>query len=148
MSVRSCLQCRQLGGEKFAGSRTQLGGGDGAFFPSVEDGSLGEVIAVRDPGFALEHAPGLAAFDAEEDDLAGDGKVPSLPIRLHGDEDSEVGHVAAMVGEKDVAPDDVILGDENEDVVQGDKRGGGFRRDGTEVLCKSRLGRGPSGHGE
>ena len=55
---------------EFACSRLEIGEGNFSGIDFFKERFLGGVIFVRDAGAALEHPPGFAAFDGEEDHLA------------------------------------------------------------------------------
>ena len=77
---------------------------DSAGIDIREHGALRLVLPVLNAGFALQHAPCLAALDAEEHQLPGQRPVLDLAVdSLHLDEHAEVRDVRAMFRNRDSA---------------------------------------------
>ena len=73
---------------------------------------LGLVVLVLDAGLALQQAPGLAALDAEQHQLARERAVLDFAVRaLHLDVHAEVRNERPVFGMQIAAVNHVLLGD-------------------------------------
>src|SRR5665811_2476225 len=79
------------------------------------------VVDVRYPCPALEHPPRTAAFDAEQDHHPGQQQRPHLPCIVLGfDRDTEVGYERDVFRIEDMPLDDIVLGDDVENLLERD----------------------------
>ena len=69
-----------------------------ACFDIGQDCFLGDVLLVDDASFGLLHAPRLAPFDAEHDQLARECAVLGFAVLFPLDEDAKVGNEGAVSG--------------------------------------------------
>src|SRR3569833_597316 len=85
-----------------------------------EEGLLCEVLLVDDAGLGLEHAPCLATFYAEHDQLTRERTILDLSVLFVLDVDAEVGNEGAVGFVEIAAVNNILLRDAHQHVVEMD----------------------------
>ena len=114
---RLLLDGRELLVQEFPAAVQEFVASEFVFIDFFEQRLLRGVILVFHTGLALQHAPGLAAFDGEQHHLAADGEVFELPAYFGFEVNAEVWDVRDVFLLEHVAVGDVLLRDAGEYVV-------------------------------